>query len=130
MTRAVYVEPSALVKLVGAERESGALQSFVQARHERLVSSVLADVEVGRAARRLDQLERGHELMSKLLLIELTAEIRARASDLEPPSLRSLDAIHVATAASLGDDLECLVAYDERLLGAARALGLPVASPA
>jgi len=62
-------------------------------------------------------------------LIRLDDALLDRAAELEPAELRSLDSIHLAAAASLGDDLAAVVSYDDRLLAAARILGLPTATP-
>jgi predicted nucleic acid-binding protein len=62
-------------------------------------------------------------------LVSISDEILVAAAHLEPPTLRSLDAIHLATALRLGDALAAFVSYDERLLAAAAQLGLPTASP-
>jgi len=62
-------------------------------------------------------------------LIRLDDALLDRAADLDPTDLRSLDSIHLAAAASLGDDLAAVVSYDERLLAAASLLGLLTATP-
>ena len=62
-------------------------------------------------------------------VLEVTAGVLTAAAQLDPPALRSLDAIQLASALLLGDELEVFVAYDERLLAAASALGMPVAAP-
>ena len=130
MARVVYLDSSALIKLVTPEAESGALDAFLVPHTGQLATSAIGLVEVARASVRADAVERGKEVLESVGALELTDEIVERAGAVPPASLRSLDAIHVATAASLGDELECLVAYDGCLLGAASALGLPVASPA
>lgn len=67
--------------------------------------------------------------LQRLSLLPIDEQVLHHAAALPPASLRSLDAIHLATALSLGDDLGVLIAYDARLLTAARAGGLPVATP-
>lgn len=67
--------------------------------------------------------------MQDLGLLRLDPAILRRAAELDPAELRSIDAVHVATAEALGDDLEVLIAYDRRLLAAAAALGLATAAP-
>jgi predicted nucleic acid-binding protein len=62
-------------------------------------------------------------------LIRLDDDLLDRAADLDPPGMRSLDAIHLAAAVSLGDDLAAVITYDERMSAGAHALGLPVLSP-
>jgi predicted nucleic acid-binding protein len=59
----------------------------------------------------------------------LTDQIRRRACELEPPTLRSLDAIHIATALDLGERLECMYSYDVRMATAANEVGLRVCAP-
>jgi predicted nucleic acid-binding protein len=128
----VYLDTSALVKLLVVEEESAALDLFLTERPRR-ASSVVAEVELRRAARRvapaaeLDR--RALELVGGLHLIDLDAPIRQLAATLEPSSLRSADAIHLASALSLAGSLDAFVAYDRRLSAAARALNLPVAEP-
>jgi len=68
-------------------------------------------------------------LLRRLDLIRVGSAVLDRAGQQPPPALRSLDAIHLVTALALGSDLSFLVAYDHRLLAAARDMGLPVASP-
>jgi predicted nucleic acid-binding protein len=124
----LYLDSSALVKLVAEEPESAALQLTVG--DEALMSSEIARVEVARAARRHAAEEVGRELLDRLFEVELTVEILEAAAVAEPPELSSLDAIHLASALEQRDGIDCFVAYDERLLAAAEAAGLAVASPA
>src|ERR1700694_5733390 len=69
------------------------------------------------------------KLLAGVHLIRIDDVLLDRAADLDPIELRSLDSIHLAAAASLGDDLAAVVSYDDRFLAAATALGLPTASP-
>ena len=128
----VYLDSSALVKLLVLEAESTALRSFLADRPRRATSAV-AEVELRRAARRAsgaEELERrAIEVIGGLYLIEVDAAIRQIAASLAPTSLRSLDAIHIASALALGDSLASLVAYDARLLSGARASNLVVSAP-
>jgi predicted nucleic acid-binding protein len=120
------MDASALVKLYMDEAESLALRRFAADRGP-LVSTVIAAVEVGRVT-----LRRGlppFALASDVNLFEVTSEVVELASSIDPPILRALDAIHVATALLL-PHVDAFVAYDERLLGAAGMAGLPSASPA
>ncbi len=130
--RLIYLDASALVKLVAEERESAALAAFLAEWRGR-VSSALTRVEllraVGRSALGRAGRRRGEEVLSRIALIHLSDEILDAAADLRPPELRSLDAIHLATALSLKTNLEALVAYDTRLLEAAAALGIRSSSP-
>lgn len=124
---AFYLDSSALVKLVVEEAESSALNRFVRDAAERLFSSVLAISEVGRAARRAGATATG--VIERLTLVEATEGILAEAVTIEPPSLRTLDALHLASALSVSDALDGFIAYDRRLVEAARASGLDVSSP-
>ncbi len=128
--RAVYLDPSAIVKLVVAEPESAALRRYLR-RRRPLVSSALARAEVARALLPLGEpaVRRGHEALARLELIRISDRILAAAGSLLPAELRTLDAIHLATAQHLGSDLARLITYDERMRSAAVATGCPVAAP-
>jgi uncharacterized protein len=116
----IYLDTSAFVKLVREERETPALQAFL---HERpgvaLVSSALLMVETRRA----------DLLLTRIDQVGITRAVLEAASRLPDPALRSLDAIHLATALQLGDDLEAVVTYDGRVAAAAERQHLPVATP-
>ena len=129
--RVVYLDASALAKLVVEEAETAALQAYLADRPER-VTSILARVEVARALRRAgaDRQARLEAVIEALTLIGLGDDIVVRAGRVGPPALRTLDAIHLATALELGADLAAFVTYDGRLADSARALGIPVAAPA
>jgi predicted nucleic acid-binding protein len=127
----VYLDASALVKLVAPEPESSALARFL-ADWESRVTSRISAVEVGRAVRRAavpELVELADGLLDSIAFIELDAEIARLAGLLEPPALRSLDAVHVASALSLGSDAGPFVVYDVRLREAADAAGLEVTGP-
>jgi predicted nucleic acid-binding protein len=96
-----------------------------------MVSSELARTEVARAVARITDLANGRvvEILQKVHLVALSTRLLTEAGRLAPPSLSSLDAIHLASALLIRDDLEAFVAYDDRLLESAAALGMPVASP-
>lgn len=128
----IYLDSSALVKLVREETESAALEGWLADRGTlSLVSSDLATVEVLRACRRWDPRALGvaRSLLSGVDLVPLSRAVVAEAAELEEPLLRSLDALHLASALSIGADLTAFIAYDERLSGAAHALGLPWSAP-
>lgn len=127
----VYLDSSTLVKLVLTEPESPALNRFLAVRRVR-ASSAIARVEVIRAVRTQSMLslQKTQTLLDSLSLIALDDALLRSAGMLEPLSLRSLDAIHLASALSLGPALEALVTYDRRMEEAARFLGIPVDSPA
>src|SRR5204863_4718499 len=122
--------PSAFVKLVVAERETGALRAAL-APWARLTSSALLEVEAVIAARRRDPraAARARELLADINLIEIGVTIRRDAGDLPDPGLRPLDAIHLATALSLGERCGAFYCYDDRLVAAAREHGLRVSFP-
>lgn len=128
----LYLDSSALVKLVAHESETSALVSLLKPRPE-VVSSALARVEVLRAVARADgrkrALERAREVLSRVVLVAVDDPILEAAASLDPPDLRSLDAIHLATALALGREAEAIVSYDGRLNAAAVAIGLSVLSP-
>ena len=126
-----YLDTSAAVKLLMTERESPALRRWLRRRPER-ASAALLRVELVRVVRRSGfprLLPQTRRLLAGVHLIRLDDALLDRAADLDPSDLRSLDSIHLAAAASLGDDLGAVVTYDDRLLAAASSLGLPTASP-
>jgi uncharacterized protein len=129
----LYLDSSALVKLIVAEKESHALQERLALTPER-ASSRLAVVELTRALRRVhapaEVRRRAADVLERIGLIQVDDAILDAASELDPPALRSLDAIHLATALRIGPDLDAFVTYDTRLAQAARDLGLPVIAPA
>ncbi|MQA74489.1 MAG: PIN domain-containing protein [Solirubrobacterales bacterium] len=129
-TERLYVDASAFVKLLVPEPESTALDRLLGPR-SRLVSSDLLEIEVMRVARRLDPglRARAAGALRSVQLVPIRDIVRRRAASIGPPALRSLDAIHLATADLLRDDLDALVAYDDRLAEAAAALGIRVLSP-
>jgi predicted nucleic acid-binding protein len=129
---AFYLDTSALVKLVVAEPASDAVRGWLAAEDRQPISSDLARTELLRAVRRgaPDRLVQARLVLDSITLIELTVSICEAAGRLDPAILRSLDALHVAAALDVGDDLDGLVTYDERLADAAAANGIPVVAPA
>lgn len=130
---AVYVDTSAMVKLMWVDAESEALLAWLSDRTDRLVSSDVVRTEVLRTALRIDptHVPRARELLDGLHLEPVTTALTESAGVLLPGHpVRSLDALHVATAMVSGDDLEAFVTYDGRQADAARQLGLRVVSPA
>jgi predicted nucleic acid-binding protein len=126
-----YLDTSAAVKLLVTERASAALRTWLGRRPQR-ASAALLRVELMRVVRRAGVprlIPEARNLLTGLHLIRLDDDLLDRAGDLDPTELRSLDSIHLAAAASLGDDLAAVVSYDDRLLAAARFLGLPTATP-
>jgi predicted nucleic acid-binding protein len=127
---AAYLDSSAIVKLIVVEPESAGLRRFLR-RYPVRSSSALARVEVIRAA--LGQgdtaVARAREVVKRIDLIAVDEEVLERAAGIDPPTVRSLDAIHLASAMSLRDDLSVIVTYDERQIEGARAHGIRVESP-
>ena len=128
--RAVYLDSSAFVKLVMPEAETGALRRYLGHWPVR-VSATLLRAEALRAALRVSgqRVADTRRLLRDVALIEMDRSLMDRAGTLMPGRLRSLDAIHIAAALSLGDDLGEIVTYDERMAVAASAHGLLVTSP-
>jgi hypothetical protein len=132
----VYLDSSAAVKLAHQEDHSEALAAWLSARSDlAMVSSVLVEIELNRALHRYDPaaIPAVAQVLARLHRVELTAEIRAMAGAYTDGRLRSLDAIHLATAqfvAQSGDGApQVFVGYDARLLAAARARNMDVAAP-
>jgi len=128
----IYLDTSALLKLVRVETQTAELTSWLADQPDApLVSSALSQVEVLRACRRIDErlLERGRAVLAVLDLVPIDDDVLDAAADIPDRSLRSLDALHLASALSLDPDLETFVAYDTRLVTAAEAVGLAVAQP-
>lgn len=125
-----YVDSSAILKLVASEPESAALTRFLKSR-ESLVSSGLAITEVTRAVRELGEkfVDRANEVLRRIELVRISNEVLKAAGLVEPASLRSLDAIHIATAALFGETLTGLVTYDGRMKQAAGSFGWNVQAP-
>lgn len=128
--RLTYLDSSALVKLAVAEPESRALRRYLS-RRQPLASSALARTELARAFMALgpEALARGEEVLRRVQLLRVNDRVLHDAGRLQPPELRSLDAIHLASAKALGPAVKQIVTYDERLAAAATASGWTVASP-
>ena len=125
----VYLDSSALVKLIVEEPESEDLRDFVGDR--AVVSSMTARTEVIRAVARTEPERVGaaEKVLGETSLIIADGPVAWAAAWVEPASVRSLDAIHLATAQRLEIGLEAIVTYDRRMADAARVAGMPVASP-
>jgi predicted nucleic acid-binding protein len=126
----VYLDTSAFMKLVEEETESAALRRHLR-RGRLRTSAILLQTEALRAAGRLSaaHLTAARELLRGLALIQLDRQLYAVAGTLAPPHLRSLDALHIAAALTVSQDLADFVTYDVRMMAAAQAHGLPVVSP-
>lgn len=129
----IYLDASALVKLVISEDETEALRAYLAERADLVrASSALVMVEVPRAVMRAQPtaLLSAVQVASRVQKVVLTPQLLATAASLQPSTLRSLDAIHLASALCVRSELEAFVAYDSRLCQAATAAGLPIAHPA
>lgn len=124
-----YLDSSAIVKLAVREPESDALRSYLRRRQQ--VSSALARTEVMRAM--IDKgesaIRAGRRALARLDLLRVNDRVLDLAGSLLPHELRTLDAIHLATAQHLGDDLARLCTYDDRMSAAAEQLGFAVVAP-
>ena len=129
---AFYVDSSAMLKLAFTEPESVQLREWLTQEQPVLVGSDLVRTETIRAVRRTfpEQLERALTTLGLLNLLRVTPTAFRRASDLGPESLRSLDALHLASALELGEDLEGMITYDSRLTVACARHGVRVMAPA
>jgi uncharacterized protein len=131
MNGLAYLDASAFVKLLVQEPETPALQASLLGRRG-LVASRLTLLEAQRAVRRRPRaalISTFEDLMNATVLVEIDASTIERAAAIEPPMLRSLDAIHLATALSFGAPDISVITYDRRLADAARANGLTVVQP-
>ena len=128
---AFYVDSSALVKLVVAEPETAAFRAWLDESGRELVACDLARTELMRAVRRAmpDRVLQARGVLDALTLLHVTPAVFEDAGRLDPSGLRSLDAIHLAAALDLGDDLDGLITYDDRLADAAVSHGIAVLAP-
>ena len=127
---ATYLDSSALAKLVIDEPETDALRRTLRTA-TRPVTSDLARTELMRSFRRHaeDRMVIARLVLDSVSIMSMPASTFDAAGRLDPANLRSLDALHLAAALELGDDLDGFITYDRRLAEAATALGLPVTSP-
>lgn len=129
---AVYLDSSAFVKLFLPEPDSAALTHYLASRPLR-VSALLLRTEALRAAVRAtlspQRMVLVRALLDGLIFIGADVTLSDEAGIMSPPELRSLDAIHLASARTLGRKLEAVVTYDQRLAGAAAWYGMPIVSP-
>jgi len=126
-----YLDASAIVKLVVREPETEALERWLGDGGQEVISCALVRTEVVRAAspRGAEAVLRARRLLDRLDLIIIDDELLDLAGEFVGP-LRILDAVHVAAALELGDELQAFVTYDRQMARAAESLGLPVVSPA
>jgi predicted nucleic acid-binding protein len=128
---ATYVDASAAAKLVLEEPESEALERWITRKGRVPVTSDLTRTELLRTTRRLapERMPEARAVLDVMTVLTVSTANFERAATLDPESLRSLDAIHLASALELGDQLDSLVTYDARLTQAARLYGIAVVSP-
>ena len=127
----LYLDSSAIVKLVVREPETAALRRFLRRPHT-LVSSALARAEVLRAVMpHGDKAGRTAEaVLARIELLRINDRVLRAAGSLPPAGLPTLDAIHLASALTLRDNLTHIVCYDERLTDAAAECGMITTAPA
>lgn len=127
-----YLDTSALMKLVVAEAESAALHAWATTPQRVLVSSDLARTELLRTVRRVAPMlaVQARAVLDALVLLRVTTAVFEEAARLDPAVLRTLDAVHLAAALTLQDDLDGVVTYDQRFADACIAQGVPVLMPA
>ena len=126
-----YLDTSAFLKLVMPEAESAALRAHLD-QWRLHVSAALLRTEALRAASRATPMRIAavREQLRRVTLVELDRTLLDQAGTRRPASMRSLDAVHLAAALSLGADLGELITYDARMASAAREQGIAVGSPA
>ncbi|HYZ98167.1 MAG TPA: type II toxin-antitoxin system VapC family toxin [Acidimicrobiales bacterium] len=127
----IYLDASAIVKLVVEEAETEALRSWLGRRRSPRVTSDISRIEVPRACMRAQPTAvlEAQRAVARFNTVPLSRRMLARAASLQPPELRSLDAVHLASALGLRSHLRAFVAYDPRLVDAARAARLPIERP-
>lgn len=128
----IYLDSCAVIKLLKIENESTALVKWLGDRTGiPKVASALLEVEMSRALHRdaPHLLEELPQVLARIHRLDMTAKVRAKAAEYRYPQLRSLDALHLATADLLREELHFFVTYDRRLAAYADTAGLPVAAP-
>ncbi|WIY82961.1 type II toxin-antitoxin system VapC family toxin [Propionimicrobium sp. PCR01-08-3] len=126
-----YIDTSALVKMVVTKTETPALRSWIAAERPTLISSDLTRTELLRVVRRTlpDRVEQARRVLDSITLMKVSTAIFEAAGLVDPDILRSSDALHLASALELGDDLDAVVSYDDRMIDAARQHGIAVVTP-
>jgi len=128
----IYLDSSALMKVVRDEAETAAMAGWLAARpDEGTVTSELGRIEVFRAARRVgpEALAEAHIVIGDVDLVPMSATVQDLACDIGEVTLRTLDAIHLASAVLLRGALTAFVTYEQRLLVGAADLDLPIVAP-
>ena len=128
---AVYLDTSAFVKLFCEEEHSDQLRAWLGSRREDLVASDLLRTEALRVARKISPQATllARQFLEAVSLVLVSSDICERAAGLDPDIMRSLDAIHLATALALGDRLTAVVTYDSRMAEACSTYGLRIEAP-
>jgi predicted nucleic acid-binding protein len=129
----IYLDTSAAAKLVHPEAESAALAVYLAERLATpLVSSALLYPELVRAVsrHRPELARRAVALVQRIMTVPLAGDIVTSAATIGNPAIRTLDALHLATAVTIASELQAFVTYDKRLGDAATEVGLTVAAPA
>lgn len=134
MAERVYLDTSAVAKLFLAEKETPDLRQWLSSRSEPplLVSSALLGVELVRVLGLVNpaMVNAAESFLGTAVdIVEITPPVLDTATSVPPPRLRTLDAIHLATALDLGDSLDFMLTYDKLLVDAARAAGIAVSTP-
>ncbi len=132
MSAIAYIDASAFVKLFAPEPESAAIAAAIDAELDNLVASEILAVEASRAAIRIggEAPALAARLLRRIVLLPFSAEVREQAGRVGPAGLRTLDAIHLATAISVSERIDAVFTYDSRLGEACTAAGLRVLAPA
>jgi uncharacterized protein len=126
------MDACAVVKLIRTEQHSAALAAHVASSPDEMISSEVMKVEVGRTLIRHGERDRNRQRADKLLARVATlpvATVLDYAADLDGPTLRALDALHLATAEMLGPAVTEFITYDRRLAKAVADAGLPLVMP-
>ena len=131
MSDVAYIDTSAFVKLFVEEPESDAVAAAIGSSWTRMVASEILAVEAFRTALRRggEAPELAAQLLRQVILLPFSTEIRTDSYRLSPPELRTLDAIHLATAISVADQIGAIFTYDKRLAQASSDAGLRVVAP-
>lgn len=126
-----YLDTSAFLKLVVEESSSKQMRVWHASHTGQVVSSELMRIEALRTARRLEGsfLAATRQALRAVHFIALSRSVCDLAAEIGPEDIRSLDAIHLASALLLGDELQGIVTYDSRLASAAEAAGLQIMQP-
>lgn len=127
----IYVDASAIMKLIVEEPESASLAQWMKNESASLITSIVSTIEVTRVCRRMapNAMTDSVRMLAEFDIVPVTAVVVDLAASVQPAELRTLDAIHLATALSVRDELTAFVTYDKRLGKAAHAEKLRVAAP-